>query len=133
MIRMSNICPTIRKYEGTKSQKILEMIAEKRREEVRKKLPKLLKDKELGLWLKIVEKKNKELKTAQEKLKKCMNKLNIEKDYSGKFRPASFCDCDKLSHIRLQEAQDYWSLGKHKEAEKIWNAILKHHNLLQNE
>lgn len=129
---MSNVCPRIRLYSGTKSQKILEMIAEKRREEINKKIPELIKDQRFVIFKKAVHMKQRELEIAQKRLNQRMNELGIQEGYGkNKYRPLSFCDCDKLTAKRLQEAQDLWALGKKKEADELWEKIMKQHKLLR--
>ena len=126
-----NVCQTIRKYEGTKSQKILEMIAEKRRKNVEKKIPILIKDKQLLMLLNEKESLNKRSEINKKRLEKRARKLNLKYDsyYKPPFKPLDFCDCETLTKELLQDTQDLYSLGKIKEAQKIWDKIIKEYNL----
>lgn len=126
----SNVCRTIRKYEGTKSQKILEMIAEKRRKEIEVKIPSLAKDKELVELRKAWAKAEENAKKAKELFHKKCTKLNITyNDYQDEYRPVLMCECDRPVMMMLQNAQDLYSLGKHKEANEIWDGIIKEFKL----
>ena len=134
-----NVCTRLRKYEGTKSQIILEMIAEKKRVEIKKNMSKVIKKNGLEntfKQFKNVEKKIKELKAQRDILSLNLKGMATEKNcgikwntYCKNFEPQENCDCDEVVKKRLQNAQDLWSLGKCKEARKIWDDIMTHYKL----
>ncbi len=130
-----NYCTPITIYEGTKSQKLLSMINEKLRDKERKNIKKYASDKKLhGYYLKF-----KKAKEVVEKYKTLMkdrkDSLGIQwsQGYGekGRYTIAS-CNCRASieDQVLLQKASDMYGIGKKKEANVIWDNIIKKYKII---
>ena len=122
-------CHRIKKYEGTKSEKIQQMINDKIIQQMKKeKLPKLRNDEVLNDIYKQYKKAKKKYYNLKEMLKKRKEILNIEwiHHYSEKRGDwyaynIDFQKCYVPEKVKekLQQASNLYSLGKYEKARKI--------------
>lgn len=127
-------CPTIRRYQGTKSQVILEQIDSKIKESMKKELPRVSKDERLLALLK----QKKEFEKATEKAKKDFddycNELGIVySDYHGKDEFSICYECLVPNDVVtvLQHASDLHCIGRKKDANDIWEKLIKKYRLCE--
>ena len=127
-------CETVKQYEGNQSQKILGMLADRARKELKKEIPVLQKDKYLVNSIKEMQRLEKELADVKEVVRENELRLKIKwkPDYSSKgYEPhPAYCFVTKSQQEELQKASDLWSLGKKIEAAAIWDKYEKQLGLL---
>lgn len=131
-------CSRIKSYDGKKSNKIMGMINTVQKNRLKVRLPSIIKNKNLLLIdhkIKETEKHIEELRTL---LKKCkdkketlLDKLGLYYDEYGEKRYViqDGCFITIRDKEKLQNAQDLWSIGKVKEANEIWNAMITKHGI----
>jgi len=125
-----NSCDILQKYQGTKSQKIMEMINEKLKDEAGKDLPKLKADKELAEIYEKYVKIKKECDDIRHQLDKRKEELGIEwLSYDKKYRVSHRCRIPCIVKKQLQRAENYASLGDKKHATQIWEMIIDKYKL----
>jgi hypothetical protein len=125
-------CATLKKYEGTKSQIILSQIDSKLKQKLEKQVPSLSKDERLLALLEQKKNFRKAAEKANKDFEKRCNELGIK--YSDYHSNDSFSVCDEClvpnTEIKLlQSASDLQSLGKKKEANTIWENLIKKYGL----
>jgi len=121
-----NYCRKIDVYEGQKSQKIMSMIDNIKYREIRRKLPKLIKDRKLISLQNKKNKLDKELKETNKLFEERTDELDLSYDSynEGKFTVSSSCRIPSTDKKTLQNAQDLYALGRKKEANEIWDKII---------
>lgn len=121
-------CKPITKYDGTKSERIVAMINDKMKKHEQPRLKEYVKDAELIRLTKRYLELKKEKQKVKEQLNKRKDELGIEW-YSGKYSITSTCRVPPKDFHDLQRASNLHSVSKYKESKKIWDRIMKKHNL----
>jgi len=121
----------IQEIKGTKSTKIMELINRKLQQDKEKMLEKHLEDNQLKKVTLEYEQAKKILDEISLRFDKRKDELDLEKSYDGKYRIKEKCRISKKDYDKLQAAQDLYSIGKRDDANKIWEEMIKKHNLLE--
>ena len=123
-------CRRMKTYQGTKSQKIVEMISDKLKEEKEKQIKTIIKNKELIKAKKECDLSYLAYKKKKTLLEKIENKLGVEwTSYDKKFRVCSDCLVPTIEQIELQKANNLASLSDMKEAKEIWEKYMKKYKI----
>jgi len=124
------ICQGIYDLTGNKSQKIMELINRKLKEDKRKMLSKHIKDKKLLTLIANFKAKKNMYDKAKNMLKKREEQLGIEwSTYIKKYEVSDICRISKQDYQDLDKANSLYGIGKRKEAQTIWERLIKKHNL----
>lgn len=120
----------IQMYEGSRSQRLQSMINDKLKAKRKEQLPEIAKNKEL-IRARVEYLGAKErFKNAEAKLNEVKEKLGIDFDSDGKMYVIHYCCAMPIDDImELQRASDLYALGKKKEANAIWDAIIKKYGI----
>jgi len=123
-------CRPMRRYQGTKSQKIIGMINDKLKEEKQKQIKTIVKNKELLKAKKECDEVYLNYKKEKVRLEKIERKLGIEwYSYDKKFNVCSNCLVPTKEMIKLQTANDLATLGNTKGAKVIWNKLMEKYKI----
>jgi len=128
-------CEMLKKYAGTKSEIIQQMINEVITKEKKKQLEKTVENKQLKVLVKNFKANEKEYSTSKDALRKKEEELGIKwyrgwDNEKGKYEVSRTCFVPKIVKEELQKASNLHALGKVKEAQTIWEKIIKEWKLV---
>lgn len=124
-------CRSIKMYDGSKSQRLQGMIDSKLKTEYKKKLPKLIKDKLLIRLKKLHIKAKIQYEETLKRLKEREAELKLHwSKHNKKYSICSDCFIDLKVNSELQKASDLYAIGKHKEANIIWEKVIKEYKIM---
>ena len=125
-------CKRLSHYQGTKSEKIQQMINETIREQKKAKLPEIKKDRKLVHALAFYRDLRDNTNKAKKKLEAVCDSLGVEfSDYRSEITVLHSCHVPKVDFEQLQLADNLNSLGKTKEAKEVWDKLIAKYKLLE--
>lgn len=130
-------CIAFRKYEGTKSQKIQQMINDKLQKQKKNEVGDVNEIPEVKKIVKEVQAFSLAKKQLDAKIRQIQNQFMLEiyhDDYTGRINikyNENTCIVPKKTLSLLQRAQDLQSLGNSQTAKKIWDLVMKEYDVGQ--
>jgi hypothetical protein len=130
-------CDVFRKYEGTKSQKIQQMINDKLQKQRKNEIGNVNEIPEVKKIVKEVQELGLAKKRLDAKIKQIQNQFMLDiyhDDYAGRTSVKyddNSCIVPKKTIALLQRAQDLQSLGNTHAAKKIWDSVMKEYDVGQ--
>jgi hypothetical protein len=130
-------CINFRKYEGTKSQKIQQMINEKLQAKKEKELGNVNEIPEVKQLISNIREVNVLIKKMHDEIKRVNNKYMLDIYWNGDSDRVSVhyeshnCIVPKKTIDLLQMAQTQQSLGNSRAAKKIWDKVMQEYEIGQ--